>query len=169
MANPPLWQLPDSAAETIGTVYSSMRPPTIRRAVSLIRAGAALSVAYGIAEDLFVHSTTVGGRPASMAYSVGQFVGGIIVGLVLGAIWLWMAAKVGAGRDWARILSTVFFGFWCLQLIISLAVAAVEGGTAGSVAVFVVTLAAWIVGLVALISLWQAESSRYFAASPGSL
>ena len=41
----------------------------------------------------------------------------MIFGLVMIALWLWMARAVGRGRNWARILSTVLFGLATLQLI----------------------------------------------------
>jgi hypothetical protein len=46
-----------------------------------------------------------------------------------------MAAKAGEGREWARILPTVFFGLWCLELISSLAAVPIHKGSAASVAV----------------------------------
>ena len=40
----------------------------------------------------------------------------IVFGLVVIALWLWMARANGQGRNWARILSTVLFGLATLQL-----------------------------------------------------
>jgi hypothetical protein len=39
-----------------------------------------------------------------------------VFGLVVIALWLWMARATGQGRNWARILSTVLFGLATLQL-----------------------------------------------------
>ena len=41
----------------------------------------------------------------------------IVFGLVVIALWLWMARANGQGRNWARILSTVLSGLATLQLI----------------------------------------------------
>jgi hypothetical protein len=136
-----------------------MRPAAIRRAVLFMYAGAALSVAYGVVEGITAHTSPTN----RAAYNAGEVLGGIIVGLVQCALWLWMAAKNGTGRGWARILSSVFFGICCLDLIGSLAVVALGKADASSVAVLIVVLAEGVVGLIALILLWQHESSAYFA------
>jgi hypothetical protein len=53
-------------------------------------------------------------------------------------------------------LSSVFFGFWCLEAIGSLLVVALgKDTTATSVAVLIAALAVWIAGLTALILLWM--------------
>jgi hypothetical protein len=44
------------------------------------------------------------------------FVGSIVVGIVAVLIWLWIAWKNRAGRNWARVVATVFFGLSCLGL-----------------------------------------------------
>ena len=41
----------------------------------------------------------------------------MVFGLVVIALWLWMARANGQGRNWARILSTVLFGLATLELI----------------------------------------------------
>lgn len=73
-----------------------------------------------------------------------------------------MAWKTGAGRHWARVLSTVFFGFMCLSLIASLASL---GGSSHPVAAFFFTLIGWGLGLTALIYLWKRESSEFCTAT----
>jgi hypothetical protein len=60
-------------------------------------------------------------RPVGLPPLVGGIAGGIIDGL----LWLWMAWKTGAGRGWARVLSTVFFGFYTSSISRS-------GSTSGS-------------------------------------
>ncbi len=80
----------------------------------------------------------------------------IISGLVPCGLWLWMAWKNGAGREWARVLSTIFFGFMSLELI-----PAVLLHTSGVSALS--SAAEWLVGLVAIIMLYRHESSQFFA------
>jgi len=41
----------------------------------------------------------------------------IVFGLVVIALWLWMARANGQGRNWARVLCTVLFGLATLELI----------------------------------------------------
>jgi 4-amino-4-deoxy-L-arabinose transferase-like glycosyltransferase len=40
----------------------------------------------------------------------------VIVGLILIALWLWMARAAGQGKNWARALSTALFGLATLEL-----------------------------------------------------
>jgi hypothetical protein len=80
----------------------------------------------------------------------------IFTGLVPCGLWLWMAWKNGAGREWARVLSTVFFGLMSLQVIpVVLAPPVRVTG--------IVAIAEWLVGLVALFLLYRRESSQFFA------
>ena len=55
----------------------------------------------------------------------------IVFGLVVIALWLWMARADGQGRNWARILSTVLFGLATLQLIGQASVCPQGTGTPG--------------------------------------
>jgi hypothetical protein len=84
---------------------------------------------------------------------------GIIVGLLESGLWLWMAWKTRAGRNWARITSTVFFGLFSVPFVLGLfKLPAVPSG---------VVIVEWAVGLAALILLWQRESSQFFARAYG--
>jgi hypothetical protein len=75
----------------------------------------------------------------------------IVAGLVVPALWLWMARANGQGRNWARILSTVLFGLATLQLT----------GNNGDVEVLSTALI-WLVGLAAVWLLWRPASSAFF-------
>ncbi len=65
------------------------------------------------------------------------------------------------GRNWARIVSGVFFGINTLDLIVSFTQVHVLASLIGSIVV-------WLVGLGAIILLFSKESGPYFAkpASP---
>jgi hypothetical protein len=75
----------------------------------------------------------------------------IVFGLVLIALWLWLARAVGQGRNWARILSTVLFGLATLQL----------SGLHSAAQVFWAMLT-WLTGLAAVWQLWRPASSAFF-------
>jgi hypothetical protein len=161
------WQYPQppmypQGSTASGSMALSMRPAAMRRAVSLMYVGAVLSVAYGLVDGIIAHSATLTSSTTTSAFSAGLVAGAIIEGIAQVVLWLWMAWKTGTGRGWARVLSTVFFGFMCVQLIVSLAVMASGKGT-GAPAVFIVILVEWGVGLAALIQLWRRESSEFFA------
>ncbi len=137
-----------------------MPPATVRRATIFICAGAALAIAAGVFDAIAARDQ--GAATLSAPHATPAF--GVIDGLVLATLWLWTAWKTGTGRNWARIVSTVFFGLlsvYCGKFAIGLfSVTTMKAGTAGYLgAIFL----QWIVGLVALMLLWQHPSSEYFA------
>ena len=71
------------------------------------------------------------------------------------AAWILIARACQAGKNWARITGTVLLGFATLDAF---------GGLVNSVAVPVKILAfvIWLLGLIAVVRLWQATSSAYF-------
>jgi hypothetical protein len=159
------WQYPQPLTYPVapGSIAQSARPTAVRRAVSLMYVGAALSLAYDLVSGIVAHSVILTSSTHTSAYNAGYVAGAVIEGLVQVGLWLWMAWKTGTGRDWARVLSAVFFGFLCVQFIVSLAVFASGKGTTGAAAVFIIVLVEWVVGLAALVQLWQRESSEFFA------
>jgi hypothetical protein len=108
--------------------------------------------------SLYTYSST--SRNAATVHSASSLVAGVIVGIIIAGLWLWMAWKTGAGRNWARVLSTIFFGFSCLGLIG--VIADLSGGRAIS---SVLPLVGWGIGLAALIHLWKRESSEFFTSA----
>jgi hypothetical protein len=129
--------------------------PTVRAAVRLMYAGAAVTVLslVGVVISLpylgrGVATLRAGGRtlPFPVAVAVG-----IMLALVMTALWLWMARANGHGRSWARVLSTVLVGLGTLHLF----------GNTGAVQV-AFALATWVIGLVAVWLLWRPTSSTFF-------
>jgi hypothetical protein len=146
-----------------GPAAQPPRPAPVRRAVFLMYTGAAAGLAAGIVRGLTMNLATsivLISPTAGTTHPATSLPAGIVQGAVAGGLWLWMARKTGAGRNWARVLSSVFFGFASLQLIGAVEAAARPGGP---VAALVVFLAEWAVGLAAVTQLWHRESSRFFA------
>jgi hypothetical protein len=153
---------PGEAADLIRSgLWMRLRPSvprsarTVRAAVRLMYAGAAvttLSLIISIISLAFIGrraaSLRLLGRsqPFPVAIAVG-----IMGGLVLIALWLWMARANGQGRNWARILSTVLFGLAMLHLF----------GNKGVVQV-VFAVVTWLVGLAAVWLLWRPTSNAFF-------
>jgi hypothetical protein len=81
---------------------------------------------------------------------------GIVVGLIGIGLWVWIALKSQAGRNWARVTGTVFFGLYTLLLLIGVSRA---GGGGAAVILDVIE---WLAGLGAVILLWMKDSSRFF-------
>jgi hypothetical protein len=104
----------------------------------------------------------------------------IVGGIVAVLIWLWIAWKNRAGRNWARVVATVFFGLSCLGLpelltgghlsTVPSTFTTADGATiavpplaipAWLIAVGVVN---WLLGLAIIILLWQRAASWYYEA-----
>ena len=84
----------------------------------------------------------------------------MVGGLVVIALWLWMARAAGQGRNWARILSTVLFGLATLQLAGDFRTLVIHGGF--GVTVLGLIALTWGVGLAAVWLLWRPTSSAFF-------
>jgi hypothetical protein len=173
---------------------ASAVPATIKRAVWLMAAGAALSVVNAVFSGLWIHSFlgtflnsiesaeggTVQDPVTTQAVSSIVIVSMVIGALLSVALWLWMLWKNQAGRNWARVLSTVFFGISCLNLPDLLTggklstVPSTETSPNGTVIhlpsitmpadLIVSGIVYWLVGLAVIILLWQRDSTRFFQA-----
>jgi hypothetical protein len=146
---------------------SAERPASVRNAVRLMYAGAALSAVVVIVTLVSVgslkatiltrypHYTSTQVHNAEVAAVVTSVIGGIIaVGL-----WLWMAWANGRGRRWARIVAAVFFGINTLDLLVSFA-------RVHAVAPLIVGILVWVAGLGAIVFLFSKDSAPFFAQRP---
>jgi hypothetical protein len=130
-------------------------PRTVRAAVRLMCAGAAVTTLGLI---ISIISLPLIGRSAATLRLLGRsqplpvaITVGIVGGLVLTALWLWMARANGQGRNSARILSTVLFCLATLHLF----------GNNGVVQVVFAVLT-WVIGLAAVWLLWRPTSNAFF-------
>jgi len=144
-------------------------PAPVRTAVKLMYAGAAVStvpliIALAYAGDIKAYHLRWNGHSLTAA-QLSQWrpliiAVAIVTGLVVPALWLWMARANGQGRDWARILSTVLFGVATLDLTSVFGTPiGVEVGVMAPGPIFVLT---WLVGLAAVWLLWRPDSSAFF-------
>ena len=93
----------------------------------------------------------------------------IVVGLAAIALWIWMAKMNAAGRGWARISATVFFGLWSIYAWIN--INALKGGMTVTVSLLIslaLLLAIWVIGVGATYLLWRPVSTAYFRAQAAS-
>ena len=146
-------------------------PAPVRTAVKLMYAGAAVSTAgliIGLA--LIIVDIQAAARGRFLGHSLAAqkpliLTVWIVFGLVVIALWLWMARVNGQGRNWARILSAVLFGLATLQLRGDFTQPGSHAGFGvtvlyyGGTALFV---AAWLVGAAAVWLLWRPASSAFF-------
>lgn len=147
-----------------------VRPPmpnSVRIAVNLMFAGLAiglLNMIIGLTQIGAVksHLESLGYSETTINSDKGVFVASAVIGGLIGAgLWLWMALATRGGHNYARIVSSVFFGIGVLGSISNLAsgwIPAVD--KIGSVATL-------LVGLLAIIFVWRGESGPYFRPAPG--
>jgi len=138
-------------------------PPSIVKAVKTMQAGMVASLAGIILNLVTVGSVKSAIRQlephataAQITMDQRMLIGeSIAAGLIGAALWLWMAQSCRAGKAWARTLSTVLFGIYTIAQIASVAIGS---GSAGEIYNVVV----WVIGLIAVIFLWQKPSTEYF-------
>ena len=145
-------------------------PGPVRKAVRFMLAGGALTAVVGI----FLLIATIADKNAltnssGKKLSSGEFTSNVvstaITYLILVVIWVLMARMNRSGRNWARILASVFCAistYDAYSLVNSL-----KGGTTITVAgivYIVLTLALWVVGVIAIALIWRSESSAYYRA-----
>lgn len=98
----------------------------------------------------FVSGTTV--KSLAAADSAGVLIGGLLVT----ALWIWLAAASRQGRGWARTVGAVLFGIDTLILLVTL-------GQPGIGATKAISTIVWLIGLVTVVLLWQRRASEYFS------
>jgi hypothetical protein len=156
---------PDGAPQS--PLQPAPAPGSVVNAVRLMYVGAAISligVILNIATEGSLKTRVRNTYPKLTASQVTRlahidFVFIIVLGLIFVGLWIWMAFKCKAGRNWARTTGTVFFGFLTLFMIITLSGAG--GGLGGGLAL-IPALILWLVGLGAVILLWRKSASAFF-------
>ena len=157
---------PSGAAEPEPQPQRGGPPASVLTAVKIMYAGAVVSAISLILTLVTIGSlrTAIHNRDHSLTPSqlhsaeVVAVAAAVIFGLVGIGLWLWMAYANKAGRNWARITSTVFFGIDTISLLAGLR-------QAEPVLTRVVSIVIWLIGLAAIVLLWRKESSEYFAAT----
>ena len=161
-------RFPGDSAQSHEPSPPARAPRSVLRAVQVMYAGLAASL-LGIVIDMTTLSATrseiLKRNPGYTAtqlsnaehVEIGIFIAG---GLIGAALWLWMAQSCRAGKGWARVVSTVFFGIDTLSVLVG--AAGVQGGGLSRIYGILV----WVIGLIAIILLWQRSSSDYFRAAP---
>jgi hypothetical protein len=142
------------------------RPATVRTAIQVMYAGAAVTLLNMIVEVATLSTTKAGlarrspGLTASQVHGLGQsLLMGFIAGGVIAAVaWIFIARGCGQGRNWARITGTVLFGLATLDLAGYLTIPF-------AAAVKVTVLLVWLAGVTAVVLLWRRGSRAFFTGS----
>jgi hypothetical protein len=157
-----------------GPPAEPLRPPApapVRTAVKLMYAGAAVSaVELIIGLALIIVDIKAAARGQFLGHSLAAqkpliLTVWIVFGLVVIALWLWMARANGQDRNWARILSTVLFGLATLQLRGAFTQPGSHAGFGVTVAYYGGTalfIAAWLAGAAVVWLLWRPASGAFF-------
>jgi hypothetical protein len=161
-------QYPGGAAQSHEPSAPAGVPQSVQRAVKVMYVGAAVSL-LGIVVDLTALSSTRSAiLKAHPTYTTAQLnsaehvaIGTFIAGGLIGAaLWVWMAQSCRAGKAWARVVSTVFFGIDTLSVLF------VGAAAPGSGVSRLYGILVWVIGLIAIVLLWQRSSSDYFRGAP---
>ena len=148
-------------------------PAPVLTAVKLMYAGAAVSaieLIIGLALIIVDIKAAARGRFLDHSLTAPQMrpliiTVWIVFGLVVMALWLWLARANGRGRNWARILSTVLFGLATLRLRGDFTQPVSHAGFGVTVLYYggtVLFVAAWLAGAAAVWLLWRPASSAFF-------
>ena len=148
---------------------SLLAPASITRAVRVMYAGAAASL-IGIGMDFI----GIGGLRTRLANADHKLTSAqltsevhvfyavfIIGGLIATGLWLWMARVNGAGKSWGRTVATVLIALDTILQFVGLGGGLAPAGRIWSILV-------WLIGLAAVILLWQRTSSEYFSSAQRS-
>jgi hypothetical protein len=150
------------------------RPMPVVVAVWLMYAGAAGPPLWALGTSLWPTPSNFGGPPSTAADILPY----ALLVLPVTALWLWMAMMNKRGRSWARILSTAFFGVYCVSLIpLPLIVLWAPGDGNPSpqkasqlfwyalLGLAAPVLLGWAISLATIVLLWQRKSSEYYASA----
>lgn len=154
---------------------ASVAPAPVRRAVRFMFAGSVGSLVLGAylvivtvafrSDSLAANNALEGSKRLTASQFNAEFTGviifDIVLALVCAALWAWMARMNQAGRNWARIASTVLFLIWTYYTYQTIA----GLGTWVILGVLIIELLIWGVGAAALYFLWRPDSTQYFKAS----
>lgn len=137
-------------------------PPSMVTAVRLMNAGAvyalvwaigAIAISASIIRNHPVVNATFGQRLAGATFFIA------LVAVIDIALWLGVARACRRGRNGARVTGTVLFAVHTLGALGILVAAQAGLGPAKVLAVI-----GWLIGLGAVVYLWQRSSSAFFSA-----
>jgi hypothetical protein len=139
-------------------------PPSVTNAVRVMYVGALTSLLGIVIDIVTVGATKTAIEKKSPNLTVTQvsnlqhtLVAGFVIGGVIGcAVWIILARLCRAGKNGARITGTALFGLATLDTLVGAAVAPVAG------VVRIWAIVVWLVGLTAVVFLWQRSSTAFF-------
>lgn len=151
-------------------------PASMRNAVRLMYLGAAVSLGKVIA-DVVTESPTrhamltalrTGAAKSGTTVTTAQLNSGItatlvmafVLGLIGAGLWILLARASRSGKDWARVTGSVLFGLDTLAVLIGPPDVGIRGPEAAVARILAGII--WLIGLTAVVYLWQKDSSVFF-------
>jgi len=137
-------------------------PASVLTAIRLMYAGAAYALVWAIGV-IVVWASIVRHHPLVTASGDHRLAGAVTLAVFVSAIdialWLVIARGCRRGRNGARVTGTVLFALHTLGVL-----SVVVSSQAGLGMAKVLTLIGWLIGLGAVVFLWQRPSSAFFGA-----
>jgi hypothetical protein len=131
-------------------------------AVRLMYAGAAYALVWAVGV-ITVSASIVKNHPISAAGGDHRLAGAATLAVLLAiaeaSLWLGIARACRRGRNVARVAGTILFGVHTLAVLG--VVASTQAGLGPAKAL---TLIGWLIGVGAVVCLWQRPSSAFFTA-----
>jgi hypothetical protein len=145
-------------------------PPSLRRAVRLMWAGAGLALlgtivtlvlSGRIKTEVFNaarKNDAIARRSGRTGYTIPQlhtvasvtFASLVAAGIISILLWVWMAWANNRGSGWARIIASVLFALITVEVVLARSRSSVS---------FLFILLEWVIGLVAIVLLWQRDTT----------
>lgn len=160
------WQ---AVAGMIAGSGASPLPTTVRTVFFLSFAGAALLLADAVVSGVLLIETMRAHVVRSIiAASDGLMIALIVVGSVVAAaeagLWIWVGVKARAGRNWARVTGTVFFGIYWATVILGLQIDGsieVGDGFEEPLPNLIIRLTVCAIGLASVVLLWISPPGHF--------
>jgi hypothetical protein len=155
-----------------GQMPRPRRPPAaVRNAVLLMYAGAAASV-IAVVADFVTKNATASAMQSAVAKAHGPLVPAsgetatvamaIVLGVISAGLWIVIARASWDGRHWARTMGSVLFGIDTVAVLIGPSDIGLHTAAATLPRIFAGIV--WLIGLGAVVFLWQKKSRAFFRA-----
>ena len=151
---PPAWEAPVVQGPPPSTVVNAFKLILVQAALALVNIVVTLLTVDAIREQVLTTSPTLDQSTVDTAVGVAVAVA-IVFGIIGIIVWVLLAFKVRAGKNWARIVTFVFAG---LGLLIGLASFA-QPSSAFS---HIVLLLAVAIDIALIVLLTRGPSAEYF-------
>jgi FtsH-binding integral membrane protein len=146
----------------VGVQYPAPLPASMVTAIRLMYAGAAYALVWAIG-TIAVAASIVKHYPVVSASGDHRLTGAVTLAVLACAaeiaLWLGIARACRRGSRGARVAGTVLFALHTVGLL-----GVVASSHAGLGPAKVLTLIGWLIGLGAVLALWQRPSSAFFTA-----